>query len=199
VEDVAFIASKMIEPPVIIGHSMGGLIAQRFAAHYPTRAVVLMAPSPFSGMQSQGLRLFRAHPWSFLTAILTKNIFRIYPDNNNVRHIMFSPGTPEETVAHCRERMQKESWLACQEMNEPLKQPYPITSPILVVGGEHDGTVLPQAICETAAAYEAHCHIFTGRGHNLMLEPGWDEVVTYIEHWLQRCSTMRHNKAAQLK
>lgn len=189
VEDVASIAQGMTQPPVVIGHSMGGLIAQRFAARHPTSGVVLISPSPFAGMRSQGVRLSQAHPWQFFIATLTKDMSRIYPDNQCVRHIMFSPTTPEETVTYCRERLQKESWVACQEMIVPLKKPYPIASRILVLGGEFDGTVLPVAIRETAMAYEAQCHIFDGMGHNLMLEPSWEEVAMYIKNWLHQEQT----------
>ena len=165
VEDVASIARGMSQPPIVIGHSMGGLIVQRFAAQYPTSGVILMSPSPFEGMRSQSLRLLRTHPWRFLVATLTKDISRIYLNNQSVRQIMFSPTTPDEIVTFCRERLQKESWQAVQEMNAPLKKPYPITSRMLVLGGEFDGTILPEAIRETARAYEASCDIFDGMGH----------------------------------
>src|SRR5262245_42835939 len=45
VEDVARIAREM-ENPVIVGHSMGGLIAQMLAAKGLGRAIVLLAPAP---------------------------------------------------------------------------------------------------------------------------------------------------------
>jgi len=186
VEDVASVADKLAEPPIVVGHSMGGLVAQRFASQHETSAVVLMSPSPYAGMQSQAARLFRSHPRSFFMASLRRNIYHIYPDNNSVRDIMFSPNTPEEIVTRCRERLQKESWLVSQEMTPPLKRPYPITSPILVLGGEQDGTVLPEAICETAEAYNVPCHIFEGMGHNLMLEPGWEKVGAFIDQWLRQ-------------
>ncbi len=190
VEDVASIACEMSPPPVVIGHSMGGLIAQRFAARHPTSGVVLMAPSPYGGMRSQGWRLLRAHPGEFFIASLTKDITRIYPDNRCVRHIMFSPTTPEGIVTHCRERLQKESWRAVQEMYQSPKKPYPITSRMLVVGGELDGTVLPAAIRETARVYGATCRIFDGMGHNLMLEPAWQRVATDIANWLRQAKAM---------
>ena len=187
VNDVASVTGKLNQPPVIIGHSMGGLVAQRFAAQYPTSAVILMAPSPIAGMQSQAKRLIRAHPWSFLVASMRRNIYYIYSNNNSVREILFSPNTPEETVTRCRQRLQKESWLVSQEMTPSQEEPYPITSPMLVLGGEHDATVTPDAICDTAKVYNAPCHIFNGMGHNLMLEPNWVEVAEYMVNW------MRHN------
>ena len=185
VEDVASVAGRLDKPPIVIGHSMGGLVAQRFAARHETVAVILMGPSPLAGMQSQSKRLLRKYPWQFFIASIRRNIYYIYPDNDSVRDIMFSPNTPEETVTRCRERLQKESWLVSQEMTPPQKRPYFIKSPILVLGGEHDGTVLPDAICETAKAYNAPCHIFEGMGHNLMLEPDWPEVAKFIDIWIK--------------
>ncbi|WP_420629326.1 alpha/beta hydrolase [Candidatus Leptofilum sp.] len=185
VADVASVAEKLAHPPVVIGHSMGGLIVQRFAANYATSGVVMMSPSPFAGMLSQSLRLLRTHPGRFFIASLWRDIHRIYPDNRRVRNIMFSPSTPEEIVTRCRERLQKESWTATQEMNPPLKQAYDINVPMLVLGAEYDGTVLPDAICDTAVAYKAPCHIFKNMGHNLMLEPDWREVAAYIQNWLR--------------
>ncbi len=189
VEDVASIAYEMPQPPVVVGHSMGGLIAQRFAAHYPTAGVVLMAPSPVSGMYSQSWRLLQTHPWQFFVATITKDISRIYCDNQRVRSIMFCPTTPEEIVTRCRERLQKESWKAVQEMQPSLKSLYPVASRMLVLGGEFDGTVQSPAICETARAYGAQCHIFEGMGHNLMLETSWKTVATYIENWINQGRT----------
>lgn len=186
VADVASVAEQVAEPPVIIGHSMGGLIVQRFAAKFPTAGVILMGTSPFAGMYSQAWRLFRMHPWPFFTASLTRDIFRIYPDDASVRKIMFSPHTPAEIVHNCRMRMQKESWRACDEMNPALKEPYPIQSPILVLGGELDQTVLAEAIRETAVAYDAPYHIFSGMGHNLMLEPAWQDVAQFMVKWLRQ-------------
>lgn len=189
VEDVAAVASQMPRPPVVIGHSMGGLIAQRFAARHPTAGVVLMCPAPFAGMQSQAARLFGTHPWQFLLASLTQDMTHIYRDNQRVRSILFSPTTPEETVTRCRSQVQKEPWKTCQEMYPPLRTPYAIPSRMLVLGGEMDGTVPPPAIDETARAYGAPCHIFKGLGHNLMAEPDWQTVAAFIETWLKQAPT----------
>jgi len=171
VSDVAEVASRFAMPPVVVGHSMGGLITQRFAARNPAAGVVLLAPSPIGGMKRYGWALVRAHPLPFLQATITRDIRRIYPDNRRVRHFMFSPRTPETTVTRCRERLQPESWRACQEMNGPIVPTLSITCPTLVLGGELDRTVPAEAIKETAKAYRAASHIFSGVGHNLMLEP----------------------------
>jgi len=164
---------------------MGGLIAQRFAAWNPASGVVLLASSPIGGMKRNGWALLRAHPLPFLKAMMTRDMLQIYPDNRRVRHIMFSPGTPENTVNRCRERLQSESWRACMEMNKPISPPLTIPCPMLVLGGDLDHTVPAELVIETGEAYRAPTHIFAGVGHNLMLEPSWQEVARYVDRWVQ--------------
>ncbi|MGE3141774.1 MAG: lipase family alpha/beta hydrolase, partial [Hyphomonadaceae bacterium] len=43
---MAHYARAFKEPPILIGHSLGGLVAQIAAAHMKTSALVLLAPSP---------------------------------------------------------------------------------------------------------------------------------------------------------
>ena len=40
---------KFAEPPILIGHSMGGLIAQMLAARMPVQALMLFTPAPPAG------------------------------------------------------------------------------------------------------------------------------------------------------
>lgn len=184
-DDVSEVSSRFGLPPVVVGHSMGGLITQRFAMRNPASGVVLLASSPIGGMKRNGWPLVRVHPLPFLKAMITRDMLKIYPDNRRVRHIMFSPGTPENTVTSCRERLQSESWRACMEMNEPISPPLTIPCPLLVLGGERDHTVPAELVIETGEAYRAPVHIFPGVGHNLMLEPSWQEVACYIDQWVQ--------------
>ena len=63
--DVAALCKALPEPPILIGHSMGGLVAQLAAAHAPLHALILLAPSPPWGVRTSfnsmsGLRSARA-------------------------------------------------------------------------------------------------------------------------------------------
>jgi hypothetical protein len=184
VDDVYEVASQLNCAPVVIGHSMGGLIAQRFLAQHLASGVVLLAPSPVRGMGSYGWRLVMAYPWPFLKAILSRDAHRLYPDDRHVRALMFSHRTPEATVTQCRQRLQPESWYACREMSTSVKPISNPKCPMLVLGGELDGTVPVKAIRETASAYEATMQIFPDAGHNLMLEPSWKDVANCIHEWI---------------
>lgn len=50
VDALAEAARAMETPPVIFGHSVGGLLAQLVAARVPHRAIVLLGPAPAAGV-----------------------------------------------------------------------------------------------------------------------------------------------------
>jgi pimeloyl-ACP methyl ester carboxylesterase len=185
VGDVAQVASRLPKPPVVVGHSMGGLIAQRFAASHPASALILLAPSPVGGMRRLGWALLRAHLWRFILANVFRDMSKLYPDSRRVRSFMFSPKTDEATVTRCRERLQPESWRACLAMNPPISPPLSIRCPILVLGGQQDGTVTEEAILETGRAYAAPTRIFPETGHNVMLDATWEQVADAMAKWIR--------------
>jgi pimeloyl-ACP methyl ester carboxylesterase len=53
--DLAGLISAQAEPPILIGHSLGGLVAQMATARAPVRALVLLAPSPPWGVPGGSL------------------------------------------------------------------------------------------------------------------------------------------------
>lgn len=50
VDALARVAGTLETPPLIVGHSLGGLLAQLLAARVPHRGVVLLAPAPAAGV-----------------------------------------------------------------------------------------------------------------------------------------------------
>ncbi len=52
VADLAELVDTMDSPPIIVGHSLGALIAQLLAARIPNKGVVLLGPAPTAGMFS---------------------------------------------------------------------------------------------------------------------------------------------------
>src|SRR5690349_18882218 len=63
VADVRAAADTLDTPPVVIGHSMGGLIVQKYLECNEAPAGVLMASIPPHGNFGSSLRWLRWHPW----------------------------------------------------------------------------------------------------------------------------------------
>ena len=69
VADVAQVAQTLDRPPILVGHSMGGYVVQKYLEQH-TAAAVLMASIPVSGILGYGIRTALRHPWPFLKAHL---------------------------------------------------------------------------------------------------------------------------------
>jgi alpha-beta hydrolase superfamily lysophospholipase len=56
--------------------------------------------------------------------------------------------------------------------------------PVLVLGGQRDGTVTIEELHSTARAYRTTAEVLPNMGHDMMLEPGWATVAERIHNWL---------------
>jgi pimeloyl-ACP methyl ester carboxylesterase len=55
---------------------------------------------------------------------------------------------------------------------------------MLVISGDDDRFIPLRVVRHIAARYGAPLRIARGRGHMLILEPGWEEIATWISEWL---------------
>ncbi len=175
VEDVSSVAAGLPRVPVLIGHSMGGFVVQKYLESYLAPAAVLMASVPPRGMhgalwRSTVLRL-RSHP--FVMA-------------DHLRELFFHPDTPDDVVADCLARLSTEtpSRAMLDMLGRNLARPGRVRTPLLVLGGGDDRSVTRSEVCATARAYGTVAEIMLGMGHDMMLEPHWEAVARHIDGWL---------------
>lgn len=186
VDDVAQAAAGFGDPPAIVGHSLGGLVAQRYVETHPAPGMVLMASVPPGGTLGFTLRTVRRLPGPTATALLRVRLRQLLATPALTRHLLFSPSTPDEVVDGCYSRLQDESVLAYID-TLLFRPPRPgrVHVPVLVLGGELDGVFTVNEVRGTARAYRAAAEIFPGMGHDLMLDTGWEAVADRVDTWLR--------------
>lgn len=187
VADVAEAAAQLPAPPVIIGHSMGGLVAQKYLEAHTAPAGVLLASVPPAGALRTALRFARRRPREFLLANLKLSLYPLVASEALCREALFSAATPPEaTREYCR-RIQDESYFAFLDMLVfALPRPGRVRAPMLVLGGANDRIFSPDEVTATARAYGTTPVIFPGLAHDLMLEPGWEAVAERMRQWLDQ-------------
>ncbi len=185
VADVEQVAAQMPSPPVLIGHSMGGMIVQKYLGRHRAPAAVLLASVPPRGLLPATLRFVRRHPWAFLKANLTLRMYPAVGTPALCREMFFSAGMPEEqAAAYCR-RIQDESYRAYLEsVFLFLSRPPRITTPLLVLGAADDRAISVGEVEATAQTYGVRAEIFSDMAHDMMLEAGWRAVADRILAWL---------------
>jgi pimeloyl-ACP methyl ester carboxylesterase len=187
VSDVAAVADSLPTPPVIIGHSMGGLVAQKYLEKHSAPAGVLLASMPVSGAGRSLIRIVKRHPLLFARASVTGKSLRALSTPKVVREHFYSAGTPESDVAHYTAPLDEE-YFGRQTVDLTmlsLPKPQRVSTPLLVLGAECDACFSQDEIRSTARAYGTDAEIFPDMGHNMMLEPGWASVAERIHTWLE--------------
>lgn len=187
--DIAGLCAGLDSPPVLLGHSMGGLVAQLAARRTPVRALVLLAPSPPWGVAATsveeaatafGVHLFGA----FSTGALTpdRGLMRAYSldrlDRSD-REAAIARLRPESAAA-VRETL---NWWSDPFMTTSLG-PGPISAPSLVVAGERDVVHSPATGAAVAERIGAEFKVMPGMSHWLMGEPGWEQVAEVVLTWI---------------
>ena len=186
VEDVFKTVQKLSKTPVLIGHSLGGLVVQKFLEKHEARAAILLAPSPSNGMFRSGSRLFFQHPLLFAKVFLRQDFQIVYGTPELVKKNLFSVDADEEKIAEFTKRLGKESFRAAIEMIYNLPNPKLVKTPILVLGGENDAVVQRRDIKKTAVTFNGDYKIFPDTAHDLMLERKWKEVADFMIDWLEK-------------
>jgi pimeloyl-ACP methyl ester carboxylesterase len=186
-EDVRHTADDLGGRPVLIGHSTGGFLVQKYLENRTAPAGVLMASTPPHGILRTALRVLRNHPWTAIRANTFGEAHDIFKTPRLAREHLFCAHTPEPIVESCAERVEPDSLRAVfSDQVFRLPNPRRVTTPLLVLGGEDDGTISTEEVRRTARAYQTHPELLPKMGHNMMLEPNWAVAAELIRTWLQR-------------
>jgi non-heme chloroperoxidase len=189
---------KLDTNPIVIGHSFGGLVAQKLLAGGHASAAVAIDPGPIKGVKPVPFTQIRSalpvlsRPGNKKKAVsLTAKQFR-YAFGNAIpqsesdqlydRWIIPGPGRPlfEASTANF-------------SRNSPASVDTKRNDrgPLLVIGGGADHTspeVVAKAVYRRYAGSSAVTDYwsFPDRGHSLVFDHGWREIADVTLDWLQR-------------
>ena len=181
VADLDAAARSLPTPLVVVGHSMGGYVVQRWLMNNRPTGAVLLASVPVHGALPLTLRVARRHLVTFAKVTTTLNLAPWVKTEALVRDLFFTPNTPDDVVRRCHQRVGNESFRAYLDLLGLIRLgPARVSTPVLVLGAEQDGLIAPSEIERTARAYRTTAEILPG-GHDMMLDRSWDAVAERIE------------------
>jgi len=181
-DDIAQVVSENgLENPVVIGHSMGGLVALMYVAEHGAEAVVAIDPSPSKEVQGEGEKKDYPETYSPMDAGMPADPMEV---------MKALPDIPQEKLMKMKEMLGMESGVARSERKLGIPVPKDkLTMPVLFVGGELGESVLFGIGINTAEAmadyYEKEVIEIKGATHpGILIGEHAMEAVTQIENWL---------------
>jgi pimeloyl-ACP methyl ester carboxylesterase len=185
VADVEQVARQFDHQPLLIGHSMGGLVVQKYLETHQAPAAILLASVPPTGVLRTTLSIARRHPLPFLKANATLKLYPIVGTPALTREAFFPADMPDEEVQRYFALIRDESYRAFLDMMVfNLPHPKRVKTPMLVLGAEYDTIFTPKEVRATARAYHTEATIFPSMAHDVMLGNDWQDVADHMLHWL---------------
>jgi alpha-beta hydrolase superfamily lysophospholipase len=184
------------EPPVLVGHSFGGLIVELLLSRGLGRAGVAMSPAPPKGILVLPIASLKAaspalaHPtrWHGVVPLTLEEFTSGFVNT-------FTPDAAAEAYDRYYVPESGQIFYEAGFANFHIHSPADVhfdkddRAPLLIVGAEKDQTV-PASVSHKA--YEKYGKSdaqtdyveFPGRPHLMMKAEGWEEIAAAIESWL---------------
>jgi pimeloyl-ACP methyl ester carboxylesterase len=196
VDDVAETASHLPTQPILVGHSMGGFVLQKYLEHHTAPGAILVESVPPTGVLRATLHIALHHPVQFAKVNASLRLASLVATPELVRDLFFSASTPDEQINTYQQRLQDESYRGFLDMLalDLVETKRVNRVPKLVLGAEDDATISQRQIRSTAAVYGAEAGIFPNMGHDMMLEPGWAAVAERIHAWLETIAPVSQSR-----
>ncbi len=192
-QDLEEYIRRLDDKPLLIGHSMGGLLSQILAARGVATGIVLLTPASPSGINALTYSVFKSF-WGILTKWgFWRNAHRMSFNASvySMLHLL-----PEKDQKSAYERFVYESGQAAFEIGFWYLDPKgaakvdetKLTCPVLVIAGAHDRITPASVVRKVANKYKAVSAYkeFEDHAHWIIGERGWEEVAEYVSGWIDQ-------------
>lgn len=196
-DDLAALVDSLDSTPLLVGLSLGGLLAQLVAARTRHAGVVAACPTPAAGIFAPtpatlrsfgsvfGRHFLQPRPWANPLYPTTWQRFRRWVANAQTEEVareVFADFVCESGRAYC------EIVFPFLDRGKAATVDFAaITTPVLAIRGEHDRMVPPEIAAKTAARYQRGTHVQIPRSDHLVFSgEALPVTMGHIDDWIAR-------------
>ncbi len=191
VDDLETFILQFDSPPILIGHSMGGLLVQKLVARGLGSKAILLTPAPPYGIQAITWSVLRCFYKFFIQWGFWKRPYKI--PFNSARYAFLNL-IPEPMQKNEYDKLGYESGRVISQIAfwylDPARtskvDESKIEIPLLIIAGGKDRIVPKSVVKKVAQKYKftAKFKVFKSHSHYMIGEENWEEVAQYAYEWL---------------
>lgn len=173
---------ELSPPPVIVGHSLGGMMALKYLEDCNLPAAVLMSSTPHNGVLPLIGRLLMKRP---LRALRVPLAWDLSVDEPEIARILFLGEDTDIDMKEFMDNLRADSMKVGMEMVFTVRpQTSKIKAPVFVMAGEKDFCFSVAEERRLAEKLGAKFAVMPGQAHDIMLEPRWKDAADAIHEWI---------------
>lgn len=191
---IEFVFLQENRPVVVVGYSLGGLIAQHVCQREVLSAklagLVLMASVPPQGFGQLNQAMWFEHPALSMVLGQVMAMPNLALLNPYFRHVLIDAlfaTTPSQQQLDCLLSELKAEDLRLFLQPHPIADNFSLNLPVLVTGGQEDKLVPASQVKATADFYGVEPVFFSPMGHAMPVEK---EVTKFVAHLANWCFTL---------
>jgi pimeloyl-ACP methyl ester carboxylesterase len=192
-------AQALGDRPVVVAHSLGGLVAQHLAAERRLGGLALVASPGPAGLGPSLWRLSSQRPKVLAALVVAQAGAGAMLGVEAARRALFTPETPDGWIADVALAPTAESPLALMDglgWDLPLLWPLVRGTPTLALLGDADAFIPMTDLTALAMAYGAETEVLRGMAHGAPVDPHWKRLAWRLNVWLEERVAARPRLAA---
>ncbi len=189
VERYAGLIGKSDTKPILIGHSMGGLVVQLLLQRNLALAGIAIDSAPPLGVFVPSWPFLRSN-WPTINPLISKHVPYFMPFRQFQYTFVHTMPLADQRSAYEKYVVPESRWVARGPLSAAARVDFSAPRPpLLLIAGSQDH-IIPAALnASNCMRYRRSAGLtdykeFPGRTHFIIGQPGWEEVADYALAWL---------------
>jgi pimeloyl-ACP methyl ester carboxylesterase len=183
-EDIEDGARLFDTEPILVGHSLGGYLVQKYALERSVRGQILLAAPSLMGLQNSSRHIATRNPMLALQLGILMAFGPARANTGLITAALFTDRKEAEKMAGTMPALQRESSRVFLEANWPDFRSPTSRIPTLALGGDEDDFVPEFDLRYEAQFWNGHSKVLHGVPHGVMVDPSWPLVAKEMLGWL---------------